>query len=95
MAKVEKLSIALTPEMAAMVREAVAGGEYASASEVVREALRGWRVHKAEQAGALSQMRNLVAAGVKDIEDGRVSDFDPEEIKIMGRKQLAKAESSA
>jgi antitoxin ParD1/3/4 len=42
---VEKLSIALTPEMAAAVRQAVASGEYASASEVIREALRLWRTH--------------------------------------------------
>ena len=41
MPNVEKLSIALTPEMASLVREVVEAGEYASSSEVVREALRG------------------------------------------------------
>lgn len=40
MAKVEKVSITLTPEMASLVREVVAEGESASASEVVGEALR-------------------------------------------------------
>jgi predicted nucleotidyltransferase len=45
MSKVEKVSIALTSDMAATVRGAVASGEYASSSEVVREALREWR-HK-------------------------------------------------
>ena len=40
---VEKLSIALPPEMAALVREAVEGGEYASSSEVIRDALRAWK----------------------------------------------------
>jgi len=40
MANVEKLSIALTPEMAATVRQCVERGEYASSSEVIREALR-------------------------------------------------------
>jgi antitoxin ParD1/3/4 len=44
MANVEKLSIALTAEMAAMVRQAVESGEYASSSEVVRDALRDWKV---------------------------------------------------
>jgi len=39
----EKLSIALTPEMAEMVRRAVDSGDYASASEVIREALRDWK----------------------------------------------------
>lgn len=40
MPNVEKMSIALTPEMAALVREAVETGEYATSSEMVREALR-------------------------------------------------------
>lgn len=42
MSRVEKLSIALTPKLAQDVRDAVASGEYASTSEVVREALRDW-----------------------------------------------------
>ncbi|MFO5475003.1 MAG: type II toxin-antitoxin system ParD family antitoxin, partial [Dolichospermum sp.] len=40
MPNVEKISIALTPEMAALVRDAVKSGEYASSSEIIREALR-------------------------------------------------------
>lgn len=42
MSKVSKVSIALTPELNEMVQNAVACGSYASASEVVREALRDW-----------------------------------------------------
>jgi len=38
--KVSKVSVALTPELAQLVQQAVAGGEYASGSEVIREALR-------------------------------------------------------
>jgi len=40
MTKVEKLSIALTSELAEAVRGAVDAGDYASSSEAVREALR-------------------------------------------------------
>ena len=43
MANVEKISVALTPEMAATMRRLVASGEYASASEVMREAPRNWQ----------------------------------------------------
>ncbi|WP_228014663.1 ribbon-helix-helix domain-containing protein [Fortiea sp. LEGE XX443] len=43
MPNVEKISVALTPEMAALVRNAVESGEYASSSEVIREALREWK----------------------------------------------------
>ena len=40
MANVEKISVALTADMGAIVRQAVASGDHASASEVVRDTLR-------------------------------------------------------
>jgi antitoxin ParD1/3/4 len=43
MADIERLSIALPSPMADTVRKAVSEGEYASASEVVRDALRLWQ----------------------------------------------------
>jgi antitoxin ParD1/3/4 len=46
MPAVEKISIALPPEMAANVREAVETGEYASTSEVVRDALHEWMLKR-------------------------------------------------
>ena len=42
MADIERLSIALPAPMANAVRRAVELGEYASASEVIRDALRLW-----------------------------------------------------
>jgi antitoxin ParD1/3/4 len=56
MASVEKISIALPPEMAALLRQAVDTGEYASSSEVVRDALRDW-----------TQKRNLRQQGVEEL----------------------------
>ena len=47
MASVEKISIALTEELASLVRGAVESGEYASSSEVIREALREWKARRA------------------------------------------------
>ena len=38
-----KISISLTDEHARLVNEAVASDDYASSSEVIREALRDWR----------------------------------------------------
>jgi len=43
MATVEKITIALTPEMAGFVRQAVEAGEYASTSEAIRDAVREWK----------------------------------------------------
>lgn len=59
MPNVEKLSIAVTREMAAQVREVVAAGEYASASEVMREALRDWSRKREERARALEELGRL------------------------------------
>ena len=42
MATVEKISIALPQEMVSLVKKAVTTGEYASSSEVVRDAFREW-----------------------------------------------------
>ena len=44
MSTVEKISIALPIEMVATLRSVVESGEYASASEVIREALRNWKL---------------------------------------------------
>ncbi len=44
MSKLGKLSISLTPELASLVRSAVTEGDYTSTSEVIREALRDWKI---------------------------------------------------
>lgn len=64
MANVEKVSVALTPEMAAMMREVVAAGEYASASEVMREALRDWKHRRTQRAKAVEELGRLWDAGI-------------------------------
>ncbi|MFG1351999.1 type II toxin-antitoxin system ParD family antitoxin [Xanthobacter autotrophicus] len=64
MANVEKVSVALTPEMAAMMREVVETGEYASASEVMREALRDWKHRRTLRAKAVEELGQLWDAGM-------------------------------
>lgn len=56
MVGVEKVSVALTPELAALMREVVEAGEYASASEVMREALRDWRARRLERERLLEAL---------------------------------------
>ena len=43
MPEIERLTITLPYEMSAAVKDAVASGDYASVSEVVRDALRDWK----------------------------------------------------
>jgi antitoxin ParD1/3/4 len=64
MANVEKMSVALTPEMAAMMRQVVESGEYASASEVMREALRNWRFQRMQRQQAIDELGRSWDAGV-------------------------------
>ncbi len=64
MATVEKISVALPPEMVAVVRAAVESGEYSSASEVIREALRGWKLKRKVEALELDELRRLVNEGI-------------------------------
>ncbi|AZO11737.1 MULTISPECIES: type II toxin-antitoxin system ParD family antitoxin [unclassified Mesorhizobium] len=64
MANVEKVSVALTPEMANMMREVVAAGEYASASEVMREALRDWKFRRTQRDQAIHELGRLWDEGM-------------------------------
>jgi antitoxin ParD1/3/4 len=64
MAKVEKLSVALTTDLAAAVRTAVASGDYASTSEVVREALRDWQARRAVDRELTLELRRLWDEGL-------------------------------
>jgi|JI10StandDraft_1071094.scaffolds.fasta_scaffold2176212_1 antitoxin ParD1/3/4 len=71
---VEKLSIALPPEMAALVREAVEGGEYASSSEVIRDALRAWKRKRLLQRQGLGELRALWQEALNDRRPGVAAD---------------------
>lgn len=62
---VEKISIALPPEMVAVVRAAVESGEYSSASEVIREALRGWKLKRKVEALELDELRRPIKEGIE------------------------------
>ena len=85
MAHVEKLSIALTPEMATAVRQCVESGEYASSSEVIREALREWKLKRSLQQTELAELRALWQTGL-DSGPGRYTSMD--DIKAEARRRL-------
>ena len=70
MPNVEKISIALPPEMVSMVREAVEAGEYSSSSEVVREALRDWRHKRSLREKGLDELRRVWQQAMEDNSPG-------------------------
>ncbi len=95
MADIERLTITLPSEMAAVVKKAVEGGDYASSSEVVREALRDWKTKRALQLRELASLKVDIDKGLTDLAEGRVKDFDADRIIERGKKLLAARSSSA
>ncbi|HXA21081.1 MAG TPA: ribbon-helix-helix protein, CopG family [Acetobacteraceae bacterium] len=89
MAAIERLTITLPSDMAAVVKGAVEGGDYASTSEVVREALRDWKMKRALQLQELAALKADIDKGLADLAEGRVKNFDAARIIERGRKLLA------
>ena len=94
MGAVKKLSIALTQELGREIEAAVASGDYSTASEVVRDALRTWRRERTDRDAVVRRLRELWDEGVASGEpvDGN---FDAEEIGRRGRARLAASRRSA
>lgn len=88
-ATLERLTITMPPEMAATVKEAVDVGEYASASEVIREALREWKTRRQLMLGELAALKADIDQGLADVAAGRVKKFDVDNIAKRGRQLLA------
>jgi antitoxin ParD1/3/4 len=89
MAAIERLTITLTSEMAASIKGAVDQGDYASSSDVIREALRDWTMKRTLQVEALAALQADIDKGLADLAEGRVKDFDANSIIERGRKLLA------
>jgi len=95
MAEIERMTITLPSDMVAVVRGAVDGGDYASNSEVIREALRDWKMKRALQLQELAALKADIDRGLTDLAEGRVQDFDANRIIERGRKLLARRSTSA
>lgn len=95
MSTIERLTVTMPADMAAAVKDAVEGGDYASTSEVIREALRDWRTKRALQLQELAALKADIDKGLADVEAGRIEDFDPARIIERGRKLLAARSRSA
>lgn len=83
------MNVSLTPELEKMVAERVTSGRYASASEVIREALR-----LLEERDQLNQLRQEVRLGLEQLDQRRHRPFDDQalaRIKRQGRERVASA----
>jgi antitoxin ParD1/3/4 len=64
MGHIDKRSITLSPELAAAVDEAVETGEFNSASEAIRDALRQWKERRDLLGYTVEELRKLWDEGV-------------------------------
>jgi antitoxin ParD1/3/4 len=64
MAKLERITVTMPEEMAAKMRAAVESGEYATTSEIVREALRDWEQYQLRKQSKLEWLRAEIAKGM-------------------------------
>lgn len=94
MPEIERMTITMPADMAAVIKSAVENGDYASTSEVVREALRDWKRKRGTQQQELESLKADIERGLQDIAAGRVNDYDKARIIERGRKLLAKRSPS-
>ncbi len=89
MSAIERLTITLPADMAGMVKGAVEGGDYASTSEVIRDALRDWKLKRELRMRQFAELKAEIDIGMKALAEGRVVEWDKERISAQGRKLLA------
>jgi antitoxin ParD1/3/4 len=88
MAEIQKISVALTAEQLHALKAAVDTGEYATTSEVVREALREWQRQRELRSEELKQLRALWQEGKTS---GAAVELDLNQTREEARRRLHKA----
>jgi antitoxin ParD1/3/4 len=88
-AELERLTITLTPELTETIKAAVTEGDYASASEVIREALRDWKTRRAIRQEELAALKADIDQALAQVAAGQLSEFNAERIVERARKLLA------
>lgn len=91
------MNISLTPQQEDRIRRRVESGEYASASEVVRSALRLLDRQEQLQEIQLEELRREVQIGLDQAKRGETALFDDaavEDIKRRGRERMAVRKNS-
>ncbi|TGQ52346.1 type II toxin-antitoxin system ParD family antitoxin [Mesorhizobium sp. M1C.F.Ca.ET.193.01.1.1] len=88
MANVEKLSVAVTTQQATVMREAVEAGEYATTSEIVREAMRDWLAKRELRQEDVRRLQRLWDEGKAS---GKAEPVDFDALRKEARRKLAEA----
>jgi len=89
MSDMERVTIALPSKMAQSMRTAVEAGEYATTSEVVRDALRLWESRRDLRAQALAGLQRAWGEGKAS---GRPRPLDIDSVIARGERKLGAPE---
>ena len=92
MPDIQKISIALTGEQVSALKAAVETGEYATTSEVIREALRDWKWKRELRGEDLNRLRELWKEGKSS---GAATPLDFAQTRTEARQRLKKAAEKA
>ncbi len=80
------MNVNLTPEMAEYVSSELASGDYASASELVREALRSLRRDRDLETQKLALLKRELEIGIREAERGEFSTRSVDDIAAAVRR---------
>ncbi len=85
MPDIQKVSVALTSEQVRALKAAVDAGEYATTSEVVREAIRDWQFKREMRQEDIKRLRE---AWDKGKASGPATSLEFEELRREARQRL-------
>lgn len=85
MSNIEKVSVALTSEQVEALKSAVDSGEYATTSDIVREAVLDWQLKRQLNDADISRLRELWDEGIAS---GSAGDVDFPALRAEARKRL-------
>lgn len=88
MPEIQKISVAVTAEQHHAMKKAVETGEYATTSEVVREALRDWQRQRELRGEELKQLRLLWQEGKAS---GPAKELNAGQFRKEARRRLNQA----
>jgi antitoxin ParD1/3/4 len=89
MPEIQKISVALTGEQIGALKAAVETGEYATTSEIVREAIRDWQFKRELRQEDLRRLRQLWDLGKAS---GTATPVNFDDARQEARRRLASAE---
>lgn len=91
------MNVSLTPALERLVHKKVRSGDYQSASEVVRDALRMLQERDRQRTQRLAELRKELQIGLDELGRGEGIELDDkglcdffDDVKLRGRQRLAR-----